>query len=470
MNNCCQEIFPDLDLRCWEVQCSSYMADADNYYTKYEVNEKLSEKLDASAYTPCDLTNYATMQWVSDQNYLTEHQPLKTINGQVISGSGNIQIDASGSPTVVDSTLDSGSTNAVANSAITVAINAKLDASAYTPTSLTNYYNKQEVDSLINAVTSRLVQNITNLQEQINSIISNVSGCCASSGETQYRWITMTGENDFWCDGTTKKTLEKQQSSTDGINWTDTNTIRSGSTVLEYNCEDCGYDITKGIKITLTNNTSIDVDCEDLTQVPCNASGNTIIRLDSNHILSRVTAATDVKQIEVGSCVDQINYDCFSGMTNLQKVIIPSTFESEYGIGNNGCKAVNVAAFEFTAIRSVGLQGSGADVEWNNNMTEIGAEMFKGCTALTTVELNENFKGFQGNVFSGCTNLQSITIHATELPILDSVPASLDDGLSNIGNNTFVIYVPSNMVDTYKNSTDSYRNWSKYASHIQPII
>lgn len=428
--NCCNNtnyVYPQMDLIRWETQCSSYMADADNYYTKYEVDNKLSEKLDASAYTPCDLSGYATEQWVENQGFLTEHQPLKTINGESLVGQGNI-------------TISGGDVD------------------------LSDYYNKQEVDSLINTITSRLIQNVTNLQQQINSIIANVSGCCAESGETQYRWITMTGSNDYWCDGTTKKTLEKQQSSNDGLNWVDTGTIRSGSTVLEYECAECGYDIDLGVKIIKSDNTSIEIDCSDLESVQC--GGQTVIRLKKEHILSGVTNASDIKEVVVGSCVDQIHYDCFSGCTNLQKVVIPTTFISN---AEQNCKEINVGALSFTAIRTVGLQGSGADVEWNDNMTMIAGQMFVGCTALTSVELNENFNYFQKDVFSGCTNLQSITIHSNELPVLNPTPIGQNDGLSNIGNNTFVIYVPSDMVDTYKNSTNQYKNWSKYASHIQPI-
>lgn len=64
-----------------------------NTYNKTEVNNLLDDKLDASAYTPCDLSNYytksetnnqissatadmATMTWVGQQGYLTEHQSL----------------------------------------------------------------------------------------------------------------------------------------------------------------------------------------------------------------------------------------------------------------------------------------------------------------------------------------------------------------------------------------------------------
>lgn len=163
-------------------------------------------KLDASAYTPTDLSDYYTKE----------------------------QVDAlipSGTSVTVDSELSLISINPVQNKVITGALNDKLDASAYTPVNLSNY-----------ATIATLEQNILNLQEQINSLIASISGCCGESGETQYRWITETGENDYWCSGTTKMSMEKQQSSEDGITWTDTGNERSGSTVLETNCADCGYE------------------------------------------------------------------------------------------------------------------------------------------------------------------------------------------------------------------------------------
>lgn len=42
------------------------------------------------------LDGYATEQWVGEQGYLTEHQPLKTINGETIVGDGNITIESGG--------------------------------------------------------------------------------------------------------------------------------------------------------------------------------------------------------------------------------------------------------------------------------------------------------------------------------------------------------------------------------------
>lgn len=95
--------------------------DLSQYYTKTETNDLLDDKLDASAYTPSDLSQYWTS--AETQNAIDD----------AISGITGITIDQS---------LDSGSTNAVANSAITQAINAKADAS--------NVYTKTEVNNVVN--------------------------------------------------------------------------------------------------------------------------------------------------------------------------------------------------------------------------------------------------------------------------------------------------------------------------------
>ena len=86
----------------------------DNYYTKTEsdgkyatqvvVNEEIAARISdvrevkATLESKADkseipsLNGYATEQWVGQQGYLTEHQPLKTINGETIVGNGNIEI------------------------------------------------------------------------------------------------------------------------------------------------------------------------------------------------------------------------------------------------------------------------------------------------------------------------------------------------------------------------------------------
>lgn len=186
----------------------------------------------------------------------------------------------------------SGSTFSAYTATTDAEIAKKLDASAFTPYDLSNYYtkyevyNKQEIDNKIQSggtfdptlyytkdesnsrfalkteipslngyATQDWVINknyltestfntyITNLQEQINSLINTISGCCSSSGETIYRWLTMTGENDYICSGTTKYEKQVYQESSDnGITWrnVEPTQYRKGN-VIEYDSSDCGY-------------------------------------------------------------------------------------------------------------------------------------------------------------------------------------------------------------------------------------
>ena len=520
---CCQPVLAPIENYYTKWQIDKMIESATTSgccITPEEVDDKItSAKTDIESEIP-SLSGYATEQWVEDKHYITgvdlsDYATTAYVNTQISSQTGDFitgeQLSSyTYSKAVIDSKIASGGTfdpSLYYNKTETDnLLDNKLDVSAYTPTDLSDYYTKSETNNQISSATAdmatktwvgqqgyltehqslsgyatqqwvinqnyalnaEVIQYITNLQQQIDSLTQTISGCCGGTGETQYRWITMTGANDYWCDETTKKVMEKQQSSTDGLNWTDTGVVRSGSTVLAYESVDCGYDVTSGLKITLNDNTVISYNCEDMPIITC--GGSTYRKLSHDFVMSALTSPSDAKKINIGTCVDVIGYDAFSGLTNLQKVVIPSTFKCDY---ETGCDGIDVNAFEGTAIRTVGLQGSGADVEWNDNMEDMASQMFKGCTALTTVELPSTFKAFQPKAFSGCTNLQSITIHSTALPILnDWVSAHSEyDGLDGIGNNTFVIYVPSNMVDTYKNAVDptGQKNWSKYADRIQAI-
>lgn len=242
----------------------------DDYYTKDEADEKFQEKL------------------IAGDNI--------TISGNVISAVGG-----------------SGSTG------------CNCDLSDYVTFEDLNelvgdVYTKTEVNNLFVTKTTFNTY-ITNLQQQINSLIEAISGCCGSTGETEYRWITMTGASDYTCSGTTKMTKEKQQSSTDGINWTDTGQYRTGSSVIQYNSTDCGYE-----------------GCVVLSAYTSN--GNIITPNTHEQIEGSITPKTTkqgnmynnreiITSITVSDCVNTIGSaagnDLFYGYTNLTTVILPST-------------------------------------------------------------------------------------------------------------------------------------------------
>ena len=156
----------------------------DDYYTKTEsdgkyatqvvVNEEIAARINdvrevkATLESKADkseipsLNGYATEQWVGQQGYLTEHQPLKTINGETIVGNGNIEISSGEetdpvwtaekvnyyTKTEVNSSLE---TKANKSEIPTVPTNVSAftnDAGYLTEhQSLDNYYTKTEVNS-----------------------------------------------------------------------------------------------------------------------------------------------------------------------------------------------------------------------------------------------------------------------------------------------------------------------------------
>ena len=99
-------------------------------------------------------------------------------------------------------------------------------------------------------------------------------------------------------------------------------------------------------------------------------------------------------------------------------------------------------------------------IELNNNEIENINICFRERTSLTTVNLPK-CTSIGNDAFRGCTSLTTIIFGA--------------DQVVHIGNNIFgkkkkkngtgYIYVPDNLVDSYKTAT----NWSAYANQIKPL-
>lgn len=172
---------------------------------------------------------------------------------------------------------------------------------------------------------------------------------------------------------------------------------------------------------------------------------------------------TNITYAKVGDCVTVIRHSVFSGCTSLSKIDLP--FDSLNNNTQYSASSIDTAAFANTAIQSIGLQGDDStSVQLPSGYTQVSSELCSGCTALTTVELGD-IERIQLHAFKGCTNLQSITIHnSSRVPVIyDSYLQT--DALSDVGNNTFVIYVPSELVNTYKIT----QGWNVYTDRIFPI-
>ena len=231
-NDCCCGGYNNNCTAHTEVcDCENILLEISNLHTDINVvSGEVENKLDISAYTPVSLSGYATEQWVEDKHYITgvdlsnyatlQDIPvvptnvselnndagyinqLKTINGESLIGEGDIIISGgSGGSVTVDDHIDSASTNPVENKAIYGALNGKLDATAYTPTDLSNYYNKQQVDALIptvptsNSAFTNDMHYVTSAETanyvtsgNVETQITNHFYCCSEA-----EWATISG-------------------------------------------------------------------------------------------------------------------------------------------------------------------------------------------------------------------------------------------------------------------------------------
>ena len=393
--------------------CQPVLGPIEAYYTKFTIDRKLEEitsaitsgccitpeEVDekiASAKTEIEaeipsLSGYATEQWVEDKHYITgvdlSDYALKS-EIPVVPTSNTAFTNDAGYITGVD-----------------LSNYATLEDIPTVPTNVSAFINDASY-----VTTSELLQYISNLQQQINSLVSSISACCGSSGETQYRWVTMTGENDYWCSGTTKMSEEKEQSSTDGLTWTDTGNIRSGNTVLEEYCIDCGYSGGSRIQLTYLSETSptkiANVCSQDVESVDINSRPNPII---FNHCVTQVNSAltsgntvtTDKRTtvIENGEYAD----------TDMWKGGVSSEITS---IGN-GAFSGNTTLSSFTIGNFSRITPELQDPD--SNIVSIGDYAFKDCSNLKYIQLSHNKQTVPilgTGAFDGCTSLQHIYVYA----------------------------------------------------------
>lgn len=190
---------------------NEYTATTNNSITNLEDN-----KLDVTAYTPTDLSNYYTKNEVYNKSEVYNKNEVD----DKIASAGTFDPTKYYTKTVSDNRF---------------AFKSDIP-------SLDGYATEDWVLSKKYATAASVQQYITNLQQQINSIVEAVSGCCPTV-ETIYRWLTMTGPNDYICSGSTKYEKQVYQESTDGgMTWTNVSPAqyRKGA-VLETDSPDCGY-------------------------------------------------------------------------------------------------------------------------------------------------------------------------------------------------------------------------------------
>ena len=407
--------------------CTPVLGPIENYYTKGQVDEliegatssgccitpeEVDEKIE-SAKTEIEaeipsLSGYATEEWVLDKNY---------ISGVDLSDYAT-KAEIPTVPTNV-----SAFENDVPYATEGWVINQDYITYNDIPSS-DGVASKQWVINQNYAFNTEMMQYITNLQQQIDYIRTQISGCCTESGETITRWITMTGVNDYTCSGTTKMTKEKEQSSTDGGNtWSDTGNYRTGSTVLEINSTDCGYSSPLKYTATYSGGNVVSGTCDEWDGI---SQGE--INLEN------------LVNVEIGDCCDVVNGGSFTDCQTLSSVTI-------------GSNVFRIALYSFD-----GCSGLTTCTILGNSLKEIQTDAFEGCTSLTSIDIPSSIKEINSSAFYNCTSLNSITVRAT-------IPPKNVNKWTFANTNNCPIYVPSGTVSTYKKAD----GWSEYADRIRAI-
>ena len=194
------------------VSASTYTAFTST--TNASIQTLRGTKLDISAYTPSDLSNYYTKSEVYSKG---ETYNKNEIDDKIIQSG------------MFDPTLYYTKDNC----------NTRFALKDEMP-SLNGYVTEEWVTSKNYATSGELVSYVNNLQQQINSLMATVSGCCQTH-EDVYRWLTVIGEH--LCDGKDKYEKQKYQVSHDGgITWEDVTPIQyKKGQLIESDSTDCGY-------------------------------------------------------------------------------------------------------------------------------------------------------------------------------------------------------------------------------------
>ena len=97
----------------------------------------------------------------------------------------------------------------------------------------------------------------------------------------------------------------------------------------------------------------------------------------------------------------------------------------------------------------------------NDRITTVKVGLFSNCTNLTTINLPKcTFINY--NAFYNCTGLATIILSNNQMVTLEYINTFNN---SSIANGTGYIYVPDNLVNSYKTIT----NWPIYADQIKPL-
>ena len=277
------------------------------------------------------------------------------------------------------------------------------------------------------------------------------------------KWFTMTGDNNFICDGAAKyKKKEMKYTRDSGTTWNSfDNPIYEKGDLIEETSSDCAsmkVIYTDGTTKYFTGLTSI-----DKNTVPNKANAKEIeiydgVKTIGNNAFYNCRSITG---ITLPNSVTSIGQKAFDTCLSLTGITIP-----------NSVKTIGTQAFYYCnkltsvrlpdSLRSIGIRvfrgcRSLTEITIPNTVTNIGEGAFGVCDSLTSITIPEGVTSIDQQAFEYCSALTSITVKATTPPSLGS-DVFYDAAIQTI-------YVPAASVNFYKSED----GWKDYADKIWAI-
>ena len=188
--------------------------------TSAALNDLESRKLDASAYTPTDLSDYYTKDETSGATEIEAALSGKTDQEWIEEKLGSGFTGVNSGKTVTD-TIDEN--EEVVSAALNDLESRKLDASAYTPTDLSNYYTKSqtsgatEIESALSGKTNQtwiedklgsgftgansavtVTQALENIDFDIDQVLDNTTSASTNAVSTKAVYSAVTDNELVW--------------------------------------------------------------------------------------------------------------------------------------------------------------------------------------------------------------------------------------------------------------------------------